>query len=92
MRRLRRQQRLMNPDSAVQSDTSIKRQALQSECNGPVACSGLQSSVLQRTPRKITSPGASTLDGIEIVRFRAFAPPGSPLDQYTLLTLLLNPG
>jgi len=69
-----------NPDSAVQSDTSIKRQALQSECNGPVACSGLQSPVLQRTPEKITSPGASTVDSIEIVRFCAFAPPGSPLD------------
>jgi len=41
---------------AVQSDTSIKRQALQNECDGPVACSGLQSPVLQRTFRKITSP------------------------------------
>jgi hypothetical protein len=46
-----------------------------------VACSGLQSPVLQRTSRKITSPGASTLDSIEIARFCAFAPPGLPLDQ-----------
>jgi hypothetical protein len=57
-----------------------------------VACSGLQSPALQRTLRKITNPGASTLDSIEIVRFCAFAPPGSTLDQYTLLISTLNPG
>src|ERR671914_2683490 len=74
----------LNPDSAVQSDTVIKRRALQSEGNGPAACSSLQSPVLQRTRGEITSPGPSTLDSIEIVRFCAFAPPGPPLDQYTL--------
>jgi hypothetical protein len=74
----------LNPDSAVQSDAGIKRQALQSECNGPAAYSGLQSPVLQRTPGNIASPGPSTLDRIEIVRFCAFAPPGSPLDRYAL--------
>jgi hypothetical protein len=73
----------MIPDSAVQSETAIKRQAFRSEDNRPAACSGLQFSVLQRTPGKIISPGASTIDGFEIVRFCAFAPPGSPLDQYT---------
>ncbi len=75
------------PDSAIEMDTctAIERRPLQSECNGPAACRGLQSPVLQRTPGKITSPGPSTLDSIEIVRFCAFAPPGSPLDQYTLL-------
>src|SRR3990170_6899546 len=51
---------ILNPDSVVQSDTAIKRQALQSEGNGSAACSGLQSPVLQRTPGKITSPGPST--------------------------------
>jgi hypothetical protein len=77
-----------NPDSVVQSDAAITRQALQSECNGSAACSGLQSPVLQRTSGKITSPGPSTLDSIEIVRFCAFAPPGSPLDLYILLSSL----
>ena len=33
-------------------------------------------------PGKIATPEASTLDGIEIVRFCVFAPPGSPLDRY----------
>jgi hypothetical protein len=54
------------PDSAVQSDSAIKRQALQSECNEPVACSGPQSPVLQRTSANIASAGPSTLDGIEL--------------------------
>ncbi|HYQ97181.1 MAG TPA: hypothetical protein VEO92_02350, partial [Candidatus Nitrosocosmicus sp.] len=31
--------------------------------------------------KKIASPGPSTIDGIEIVRFCAFAPPRSPLDH-----------
>ena len=48
--------------------------------------------MLQRTPRKSISPEPSTLHSIVIVRFCAFAPPGSPLDQYTLLSLLRNPG
>ena len=64
------------PDSVIQSDTAIKRQALQSECNGSAACSGLQSTVLQRTPRRNISPGPSTLDSIVNVRFCAFAPEG----------------
>jgi hypothetical protein len=48
------------------------------------ACNSLQSPVLQRTPAKIASPGPSTLGGVEVARFCAFAPPGSPLDRYTL--------
>ena len=36
----------MNPDSAVQSDTGIKRQALRSEDNRSLANSGLQAPVL----------------------------------------------
>jgi hypothetical protein len=43
--------------------------------------------VPQRTPRKIASPETRTIDGIEIVRFHAFAPPGSPLDRYTCIHL-----
>ena len=82
----------MIPDSAVESDTAIKRQALQSECNKPAACRGLQSPVLQRTPGKFTNPGPRTLANIEMVRFCAFAPPGSPLDQYTLLISTAGPG
>jgi hypothetical protein len=37
--------------------------------------------VLQRTTGKIAALGPSTIDGIEIVRFCAFAPPGSTLDR-----------
>ena len=70
----------LNPDSAVQGDTAIKRQALRSECNRSAACSSLQLPLLQRTPAKLASPEPSTLDGIEVVRFCAFVPPGSPLD------------
>ena len=40
-------------------------------------CSGLHG--------KLPAPGPSTLDSIEIVSFRAFTPPGAPLDQYALL-------
>jgi hypothetical protein len=54
----------MNRISAVQSDASIKRQALRIECNGPVAYSDLQSRVLQRTFQEKSSPGASTLENI----------------------------
>ena len=74
---------VLNPNSAVQSNTAIKRQTLRSENNGPVPCSGLQSPVLQRISGENCHPEASTLDGIEIVRFCVFAPPGSPLDRYT---------
>jgi hypothetical protein len=74
----------MNPDSAVQTDTLIKRQALRIEGSWPAACSGLQAPVPQRTPRTIASPETRTIDGIEIVRFHAFVPPGSPLDRYNV--------
>jgi hypothetical protein len=72
-----------NPDSAVQSETAIKRRALRREDNRPVVCSGLQAPVAAADFRKIISFGRSTIDSIEIVRFYAFAPPGSTLDRYT---------
>jgi hypothetical protein len=55
----------LNPNSSVQSDTAIKGQALQNECDQPVPCSGPQSPVLQRTAAAIGSPVPSTLGGIE---------------------------
>jgi hypothetical protein len=64
---------LFIPDSIVQSDAAIDGRTFQSEYNELLACSGLQSTVLQRTPGKIASSGPST-SGIEIVRFCAFAP------------------
>jgi hypothetical protein len=79
--------RIFISDSAVQTDTLIKRQALRIEGNWPAACSGLQSPVPQRTPGKIASPETRTMDGTEIVGFHAFAPPGSPLDRYTWIHL-----
>ena len=39
--------------------------------------------MLQRTPAEIAGPEPSNSDGVEVVRFRPFAPPGSPLDRYT---------
>jgi hypothetical protein len=42
-------------------------------------------------PDKIVSPGPSTVDGIEIVRFYVFAPPASPLNRYEVAHLLRNP-
>jgi hypothetical protein len=53
---------LLDANSAVQSDTAIKRQALRSEDNGPAAGSGLRSPVVQRTPGKIINPGPSTIE------------------------------
>jgi hypothetical protein len=48
---------------------------------------------LAGTLEEIASRGPSTTDGIEIVRFSAFAPPGSPLDRFTgVHALLRNPG
>jgi hypothetical protein len=69
------------PDSAVKGDTEIKRQALQTEGNGPAACSGLQSPVLQRSRGRLAALDQAPSDGIEMVGFYAFAPPGSPLDR-----------
>jgi hypothetical protein len=73
----------LTPDSAVQSNTPIKRQALWSEDNGPLACSGLQSPVAAADSQKNITPGPSTIKDMEMVCFCAFAPPGSPLDRYT---------
>jgi hypothetical protein len=79
--------RIFIPDSAVQTDTLIKRQASGFEGNRPAACSALQSPVPQRTPGKMASPETRTIDGTEIVRFHAFAPLGSPIDRYTCIQL-----
>jgi hypothetical protein len=58
----------INPDSSVESNTAIKRQALRSEDYGSATCSGLQSPVPAVKSWKIASPGPRTLDGVEIVR------------------------
>ena len=39
------------------------------------------------TPEKSANPGPSTIEGIEIVRFCAFAPPDSPLRSSIRVTI-----
>ena len=46
--------------------TSIEERALQSEGNGPVPWSGLQTEFLERTPGKDASAEPSTKDGAEL--------------------------
>jgi hypothetical protein len=41
---------------------------------------------------KIVSRGPSTIDGMEIIRFCAFAPPGSPLNRCTVVHFYCEPG
>jgi hypothetical protein len=50
-----------------------------------VAARNLQ--LVRELPEKIASPGPSTLDGIELFASVPFAPPGSPLDRYTVVHL-----
>jgi hypothetical protein len=68
--------------------TTIEGQALRSEDNGPLACSGLQTELVERTPEKNASAEPSTRHGIEAVRFSVFAPPGSPLDRQSVIIFL----
>ena len=63
------------------SGVTIEGQAFRSEDNGPVAGSGLQTELVERTPEENANAEPSTKDGIEAVRFGVFAPPGSPLDR-----------
>jgi hypothetical protein len=65
--------------------TTIVGQALRSEDNGSLACSGLQAESMERTPEKDASAEPSTQHGIEAVRFGVFAPPGSPLDRQSVM-------
>ena len=67
--------------SAAQSDIAIERQPLRAEGNALPVCSGLQSPALQWTPGKLPATVPRTMDGSEIVRFCAFAPPRLPLDR-----------
>lgn len=68
--------------------TSIEERALQSEGNGPVPWSGLQTEFLERTPGKDASAEPSTKDGVEAVRFCAFSPPSSLLDRQSVVAFL----
>jgi hypothetical protein len=74
----------MNPESVLQVTQRSSGKPSRANATGQRLVAACQSPVLQRTPGKTTSPGPSTLDSIVIVRFCAFAPPGSPLDRYTL--------
>jgi len=65
--------------------TTIEGQALRSEDNGALACSGLQTELMERTPEKDASAELSTKHGIDAVRFNVFAPPGSPLDRQSVM-------
>ena len=80
--------------------TTIEGQALRSEDNGPLACSGpstllrpgLQTELVERTAEKDASAEPSTKYGVEAVHFSAFAPPGSPLDRqsFVIFPLTMN--
>ena len=78
--------------------TTIEGQALRSEDNGPLACSGpstalrtgLQTELVERTPEKDASARPSTKHGIEDVPFCAFAPPGSLLDRQSVVIFPLT--
>jgi hypothetical protein len=65
--------------------TTIEGQALRSEDNGSLACSGLQTDSMERTPEKGASAEPSTQHGIEAAGFGVFAPPGSPLDRQSVM-------
>ena len=68
--------------------TTIEGQALRSEDNGPLTCSGLQTELVERTPEKNATAKPSTKHGIEAVRGHVFAPPGSPLDRRSVMIFL----
>jgi len=70
--------------------TSIEERALQSEGNGPVPWSGLQTKFLERTPGKNASAEPSTKDDVEAVRFCAFSLPGSLLDRQSVVVFPLT--
>jgi hypothetical protein len=70
--------------------TTIEGQAFRSEDNGSLACSGLQTELMERTSEKDASAEPSTKHGIEAVRFSVFAPPGSPLDRQSVVLLPLT--
>ena len=75
--------------------TAIKGRALRSEGNGPVPWRGLQTEFLECTPGKSASVLLGTNHGIGIFPLCAFAPPGSPLDRHSVVTLprtMNNPG
>jgi hypothetical protein len=70
--------------------TTSEGQALRSEDDGSLACSGLQTELMERTPEKDVSAEPSTPHGIEAVRFSVFAPPGSPLDRESVMIFPLT--
>jgi hypothetical protein len=70
--------------------TRVEGRALQSEGNGPVPWSGLQTEFVERAPRKNASAEPSTKDGSEAVRLGAFALPGSPLDRHRVVVFHLS--
>src|SRR5439155_4284627 len=68
-----------SPDYALVS--AIEGRALQSEGNGPVPWSVLQTEFVERTPGKNGSDEPSHQARIDDVRLCAFAPPSSSLDR-----------
>jgi len=70
--------------------TAIEGQARRSEDNGPLACSGLQTELMERTPEGEASAEPSPQHGVVAVHFCVFAPPGSPLDRQSAMIIPLT--
>jgi len=69
---------------------AIEEQTLRSEGNGPVPWSVLQAESLQQPVERIAGAEPSTKDDSEVVRPRAFTPPGSRLDRRSIATFPLG--
>jgi len=75
------------PNSAVQGDTATKERTLQTKAIGLWLIVACKLQCFSGRSKMICSPGPSTIDSIETVRFCAFAPPGSPLDYSAVIHL-----
>jgi hypothetical protein len=66
----------------------IEGQALQSENNGPLACSGAQIEFVKPTPKKPANTAPGTKHRIETFDSCVFAPPGLPSIQDRFMAFL----
>ena len=70
--------------------TTIQGRAFQTEGNGFVPWSRLQTERVERMAEKNANDEPSTKHGIDAVRLCAFALPGPPLDRHSVVVLPLT--